>query len=105
MSVIAHKTKLSFAEFYAGYLAAHSLRASRQLHFFGSSCTLAFLVALALSGNIWWLLAAVMSFCVFAAIRHYRFERNLPYSFRHPLYSFVSAWLMYCQLLTGQILF
>lgn len=105
MSVIAHKTHQSFPEFYAAYLTEHSDRHSRQLHFVGSTLALIFLTLLLLSGNAWWLLAAILSFYGFAWTGHFVFERNRPRSFKQPLYAFFGSWLMYWQMLTGQISF
>jgi hypothetical protein len=109
MSVLIHKntqqTHQSFAEFYAHYLTEHTDRTSRQLHFLGSTLALVFLAILALTANAWWLLAALASFYGFAWSGHFLFEKNWPRSFRQPLYSFASAWLMYWQMLTGQVSF
>ena len=105
MSVIAQKTYPSFSEFYAAYLTEHSDRTSRQLHFLGSSLALIFLTILVLTGNAWWLLAAIVSFYGLAWIGHFKFEKNRPRSFKQPLYSFIGSWLMYWQMLTGQISF
>ncbi|MFJ7565897.1 Mpo1-like protein [Herminiimonas sp. NPDC097707] len=104
MSVIAHKTEQSFAEFYTHYLSDHGNRHSRQLHFFGSTLSILCLAILALTGNAWWLLAAVLAFYGCAWIGHVKFEKNLPL-FKQPVYSFMAAWLMYWQMLSGQISF
>jgi len=88
MSVIAQKTYESFPEFYAAYLTGHSDRRSRQLHFLGSTLAIIFLTALVLTANVWWLLAAILSFYGLAWIGHFGFERNRPSSFKQPLYSF-----------------
>lgn len=105
MNVITQKTQQSFAEFYTAYLTDHTDRTSRQLHFFGLTLSILFLALLALSGNAWWLLAAVLTFYGFAWIGHFQFEKNRPRSFKQPIYSFLGAWLMYWQMLTGQISF
>lgn len=105
MRVITQKTRLSFAEFYACYLTEHANRTSRQLHFFGSTLSIICLTILVLTGNAWWLLAALLSFYGCAWIGHFKFEKNRPRSFKQPFYSFIGAWLMYWQMLTGQISF
>jgi hypothetical protein len=105
MSVIAHKTRQSFAEFYPRYLTEHTNRTSRQLHFFGATLSIIWLTVLVLTGNAWWLLAALFSFYGFAWIGHFKFEKNHPRSHTQPFYSFIGAWLMYWQMLTGQISF
>lgn len=105
MKVITHKSQQSFSEFYTNYLTEHTDRTSRLLHFFGSTLSIVFLIILALSGNAWWLLAAIVAFYGFAWTGHFQFEKNRPRSLRQPIYSFLGAWLMYWQMLTGQISF
>ena len=92
----------SFAEFYPTYLSEHTNRACRELHFIGSTVALVCLAALVLTGNLWWLLAALASGYGFAWIGHFGFEKNQPATFKHPIYSLMGDWVMYWQMLTGQ---
>lgn len=94
-----------FSEFYPFYLAEHSNRTCRRLHFLGSTLALASLVALTLTGNAWFLLAALVSGYGFAWIGHFGFEKNRPASFQRPLYSFRGDWVMYKDIWTGKIPF
>jgi hypothetical protein len=105
MSVIAEREYASFADFYPDYLAQHSNRTSRELHFAGSTLALICLGALLLTGNPWWIAGALISGYGFAWIGHFFFEKNRPASFKHPLYSFMGDWTMYWQMLTGQASF
>jgi hypothetical protein len=95
----------SFAEFYPFYLSEHSRRATRRLHFIGSSLCLACLVLLMLTGELWWLLAGLAVGYGFAWFAHLAFEKNRPATFRQPLYSFMGDWKMFWQILTGKIAF
>ncbi|MFM6987153.1 MAG: Mpo1-like protein [Arenimonas sp.] len=95
----------SLAEFYPFYLGEHSNRTCRRLHFVGSSLTLGCLAALLLTGQWFWLPAAFVCGYGFAWIGHFAFEKNRPATFKHPLYSFVSDWIMYKDILTGKIPF
>jgi len=95
----------SFAEFYPFYLSEHSRRATRRLHFIGSSLSLACLVLLMLTGDLWWLLAGLAVGYGFAWFAHFAFEKNRPATFRQPLYSFMGDWKMFWQILTGKIAF
>ena len=95
----------SFAEFYPFYLSEHSRRATRRLHFAGSSLGLVCLMMLVISGNLWWLGAAAVSGYAFAWFSHFAVEKNRPATFRYPLYSFMGDWKMFWQMLTGQIAF
>ncbi len=95
----------SLAEFYPFYLGEHSNRTCRRLHFIGSSLTLGCLAALLLTGQWFWLPAAFVCGYGFAWVGHFAFEKNRPATFKHPLYSFVSDWIMYKDILTGKIPF
>ena len=95
----------SFADFYPYYLSEHRDRTCRRLHFAGSTLALACLVTLAVTGNAWWLLAALVSGYAFAWVGHFGFEKNRPASFKRPLYSFMGDWVMFWQMLTGKIAF
>ncbi len=105
MSISIHREYASFADFYPVYLAEHTNRTCRQLHFAGSTLALACLAALLLSGNPAWLVAALACGYGFAWVGHFAFEKNRPATFRHPFYSFIGDWVMYWQLLTGQASF
>lgn len=95
----------SLAEFYPFYLGEHRNRTCRRLHFVGSSLTLGCLAALLLTGQWFWLPAAFVCGYGFAWIGHFAFEKNRPATFKHPLYSLVSDWIMYKDILTGKIPF
>jgi len=93
----------SFREFYPFYLTEHANRTCRRLHFVGNTLVIACLVALALTRNPWWLLAALLCGYGFAWAGHFFFEHNRPATFRYPLWSFMGDWVMYRDLLTGRI--
>ncbi|MDB5764208.1 MAG: hypothetical protein JWQ21_3203 [Herminiimonas sp.] len=105
MSTVMEKKYQTFAEFYPTYLSEHSNRICRQLHFAGSTLALFSLATMVLTGNPWWLLVGLVCGYTFAWIGHFGFEKNQPASFRQPLYSFMGDWVMYWQMLTGQISF
>lgn len=93
----------SFSEFYPFYLTQHADRTCRRTHFIGSTGALAALGALAVTGNAWWILAALVSGYGGAWIGHFVYEKNRPASFAQPLYSFRADWVMYWQMLTGKL--
>ncbi len=93
----------SFAQFYPFYLSEHANTTCRRLHFAGSLCVLAILVAALATGRPLWLLAMPVAGYGFAWIGHFVFEKNRPASFSHPLYSFMGDWVMFFQLLTGKL--
>jgi hypothetical protein len=95
----------SFAEFYPFYLTEHANRICRRLHFVGTTLVIACLVALAVTGNAWWIAAALVAGYGFAWIGHFFFEHNRPATFSHPFYSFAGDWVMYRDMLLGRISF
>lgn len=93
----------SFREFYPFYLREHSTRACRRLHFFGSTLVLALLISAIATGH-WILLSAVpLAGYGFAWIGHFFFEKNRPATFCYPLYSLLGDWVMFFDILRGQV--
>jgi hypothetical protein len=99
------QTYNTFAEFYPFYLAEHSDRMCRRLHFIGSSLVLVVLAYVIASGNLLALLLAPVIGYGFAWIGHFFFEHDKPATFKYPFYSFVGDWVMYKEILTGKIRF
>ncbi|MBC7804421.1 MAG: DUF962 domain-containing protein [Candidatus Parcubacteria bacterium] len=95
----------SFSSFYPYYLAEHSNRTCRRLHFIGTTIGLLMLLHAFSTLNFWWLLAGVVQGYAWAWIGHFFFEHNRPATFKHPLYSFVGDWAMWIDILTGKIRF
>jgi hypothetical protein len=93
----------SFDAFYPFYLTQHANRTCRRTQFIGSTGALLALAALAVTGNGWWFLAALVSGYGGAWIGHFVYEKNRPASFAQPLYSFRADWVMYWQMLTGKL--
>ncbi|MDX1694303.1 MAG: DUF962 domain-containing protein [Ketobacteraceae bacterium] len=92
-----------FQEFYPYYLAEHSNRTCRRLHFTGSALVLAMLTYILITGS--WLLLATLPLIGygFAWVGHFLFEKNKPATFRYPLYSLMGDWVMFKDMLTGKI--
>jgi hypothetical protein len=95
----------SFRDFYPHYLAEHSDRTCRRLHFVGSSLVLALVAAAAATGMWWLLLLAPVAGYGFAWFGHFYFEKNRPATFTNPIYSFIGDWVMWKDILTGRIRF
>lgn len=105
MSTALPREFANFQEFYPSYLSEHSHRGNRQLHFAGSTLALLCLMLLLVTHQWWWLPAALVAGYGCAWIGHFFLEKNRPATFRHPFYSFAGDWVMYWQMLTGQISF
>jgi hypothetical protein len=99
------KRYASFTEFYPYYLAEHSNRSCRRLHFVGTSLGLVFLLHALSTLNFWCLLAGLVVGYAFAWVGHFVFEKNRPATFTYPLYSFMGDWAMWKDILSGKIRF
>nr|WP_316639235.1 Mpo1-like protein [uncultured Roseateles sp.] len=99
------KTLQSFAEFYPFYLSEHRNPTCRRLHFLGSTLVLVCLAMLLATGQLRFVLYALLCGYGFAWIGHFVFEKNRPASFKRPLYSFMGDWAMYKDIWTGKVPF
>jgi hypothetical protein len=95
----------SFREFYPFYLGEHQHLTCRRLHFVGTTCALACIVAAIVLRNPWWLIGALLSGYAFAWVGHFFFEKNRPATFKYPFYSFAGDWVMYKDIWIGKIKF
>lgn len=93
----------SFREFYPYYLAEHSDRRCRRVHFIGSWGVIAVLAAALWTGQLalLWLMPVVGY--GFAWFGHFVFEKNRPATFKHPLYSLMGDWAMFWDILRGRV--
>ncbi len=98
-------TYRTLEEFYPYYLAEHSNRTCRRLHFIGSSLGIALFVAAAVTLNGWLLLLGLVQGYAWAWVGHFFFEHNKPATFQYPWLSFRGDWKMWWQMLTGKISF
>ena len=105
MSPQAAERFTRFADFYPFYLAEHSNRTCRRLHYIGSLLVLLLLAYALISQKWFWLLAMPVAGYGFAWVGHFIFERNRPATFEYPLYSFLGDWMMLKDMLTGKIRF
>lgn len=93
----------TFWSFYSYYLTEHSDYKNRVLHFIGTALVIMCLIAGIIMNN-WWLIA-VIPLCGygFAWAGHFFIEKNKPATFTYPLYSLGSDFVMFWDILTGQI--
>ena len=99
------RTFSNFSEFYPYYLEEHSNITCRRLHFTGSLLVIIVALWAVGSGKLVWLWLLPVIGYGFAWVGHYKFEKNRPATFKHPLYSLMGDWVMFRDMLTGRIPF
>jgi hypothetical protein len=94
---------MTYAEFWARYLAAHGDRRSRALHFIGTGGAAVMLALAAVTRDWRWLIAAPAFGYAFAWFGHFVLERNRPETFGHPFWSLYSDFRMLALFLAGRL--
>lgn len=93
----------TFDDFYPAYLEAHSDRLNRRCHAIGTSCAVAAFAGITATQA--WSLLWTVPVCGYglAWFGHFAFEKNVPATFGHPLYSMRGDFKMLWQILRGKI--
>ena len=92
----------SLKEFFPFYLKEHQDPTSRVLHFIGTALIVVWIILAVVTSNAWWLVLIPIGGYGFAWVGHAFFERNKPATFRYPLYSLASVFILFWRLLTGR---
>ncbi|MGB8856043.1 MAG: DUF962 domain-containing protein [Burkholderiales bacterium] len=98
-------TYKNFRDFYPFYLSEHQNIVCRRLHFVGTSLVIGIVLASIINNNYSWIWLALVAGYGFAWIGHFAFEKNRPATFKYPFYSFIGDWVMYKDILVGNIKF
>ena len=93
----------TFEEFYPVYIAGHANMTCRKLHFIVTSTVIILIMGIFFTGNWMLLMAIPVAAYAFAWIGHFMFEKNVPLSFHHPLYSLLGDFRMFWEILTGKL--
>lgn len=99
----AEKKYKSFWSFYPYYLMEHSNAHNRILHFVGTGLIIVFFIAAIVLQNFWLVVAIPFFGYGFAWAGHFFIEKNRPATFKYPLYSLGSDFVMFWHKLTGQL--
>ena len=97
------KVYTTFWDFYPYYLTEHARPLNRRLHFVGTTLVIACFILAIVLHNGWIFLAMPLAGYGFAWFGHFFLERNKPATFTYPLYSLGSDFVMFWDILTGQI--
>jgi hypothetical protein len=92
----------SFRDFYPYYVQQHSHPVSRRPHVCGTLLALLIVLGAVASAHYLWLIAAPLAGYLPAWLGHFLFQRNLPATFCHPLYSLRGDFVMLAETLTGR---
>ena len=96
------KTHKTFKEFYPYYLKEHNDKRTKLFHFAGTFLSIIFLIRLAISLEIINLLYALIAGYGFAWVSHFFIEKNKPATWSYPLYSLLSDYRMFWEILKGK---
>jgi hypothetical protein len=93
----------NYHEFYRFYLTEHRNIMSRRLHIAGSTLGIYFFTQAIRKRKARYIAYGLISGYACAWIGHFVFEKNKPASFKQPLYSFISDWRMFSDVLRGNL--
>lgn len=92
----------SFEAFYPYYLSEHKEPGTRRTHFLGTSFFIGLFLYAVISSWYWAILVGVASAYGMAWAGHYFIEKNKPATFRYPLWSLMSDFKLYFDILSGK---
>lgn len=96
------KKYTSLKEFYPYYLSEHQNPTCRKLHFIGTGLLFFIVIISLLTEQYIYLISIPLVGYGFAWIGHFFFEKNKPATFRYPLFSLVSDFKLFFDLLRGK---
>ncbi len=100
---MGHHESFRFSDFWPVYVKAHQDQRNRALHFLGTGGAIAIVLAVFLTGQWIFLIAAPVWGYGLAWVGHYRFERNTPAAFSSPVWAFRADIRMFVFMLIGRM--
>jgi hypothetical protein len=91
----------SWDEFWPFYVREHSKKATRVLHFIGTSGAIACAATAVIQRRPVWILGALACGYGFAWVTHFGIEKNRPATFKYPGKSLAADFVMWWKTLTG----
>jgi hypothetical protein len=91
----------TFEEFWPYYVSQHSKKGTRLFHFAGTTAGLACAVAGAFLRKRWLFAVAPVVGYVSSWTGHFFVEKNIPATFKHPLWSFRADFVMWTKMVDG----
>lgn len=91
-----------YRDFYLFYLEEHKDPTCRLLHFVGTGLVFSILIVAIASSNYSLLWYAPLAGYGFAWVGHFFFEKNKPATFKYPLWSLLSDFKLFFELLIGR---
>lgn len=95
----------TYKEFYKFYLSEHQNTSCRRLHFIGTAIVFVILFVSIFKNNYTYLILIPIVGYGFAWVGHFFFEKNKPATFKYPLWSLVSDFKMFFDIIIGKIKF
>lgn len=93
----------TYEEFFGYYVLQHSCLSNRLMHAAGTTLGIVVVVAAFLLGHPWYALLFFPIGYGFAWTGHFLLEKNVPATFGHPFWSFISDFRMLFLMLTGRL--
>ncbi len=97
------KEMKTLEEFYPFYLSQHRNNLNRLLHAIGTTLGILNCLNAIFTMRIIFILTGLVSAYGCAWVGHFFFEKNKPATFKYPLMSFKSDFIMFKDIITGQI--
>ena len=93
----------SFKEFYPFYLSEHKKTETKLFHMIGTIIVILLFGCSIIAQNWLYIYFTPLAGYSFAWFSHFHYEKNKPATFKYPIYSFIGDWVMFKEIITGEI--